>query len=405
MNKTALEAKRIAALFKPFFKEADYNDWEKNWYTQTLSAAWIHDIGMLKVRGNHGLESAALVFGTNPHGFNFNAIAIDDRIIIGLLCLRHNDGWETAYNGMKGILASNGLSDEILDGFFPETNTPIWQLEFSGKIISTADFLRYRGRNLQNDLRQPFDIWKKCRQCGALYHGDVPSCKTIKCSSNAFVPEVVVAFDFDRRGYTPDVDTAVYRKKDNGGCEKLYSQLSNTLAYVSVREEIQLFTLGDMALFDVYLEDVESWMRKLDADNIDYSVLYDFYFLPIGASSFTSTYKTVVHVGMDSAYPEASFFTLFKYIVEYLDQNLAASDGATRMPISNNTLLHISVSRKSKFEDFFEKLREILKSEVRHKAVMLKVVTDIENKFKEWIRFKAVLPVEIIDNRLEVVDL
>jgi len=403
LNKTTREARRIVALFKPFFKEASFNDWKKNWYAQTLAASWIHDIGMLSDRNRHGYGSAALLFGANPYGLDFNAIAIDDRIKIGLLCLRHNNGWQAAYNGMKEILARHGLSDEILWGFFPGTATPVWQLEFSGKIISTADSLRYRGRNLRNDLRQPFDIFKKCRHCGTVYHDVVPFCETINCGSTAFDPEVVVAFDFDTRGYTPDVDTAVYRKKVNGVCEKLNSHLSNTRACVRAREENQFYTLGDMTLFNVSLESVESWRQKLDVENIDYSVLHDLFIRPPGAPPVNSPYKTVVHMGMDSAYPGASFNTFFKYIAEFLEENLTLRESSVLNHGPINTLLHMRVSDGSKFKDLFGKFGEIAGSAMGPKAEVVKLAKSIKKQFEGWRTGFTVLPVEIIENRLEVI--
>ncbi|MBI5590820.1 MAG: hypothetical protein HY881_10090 [Deltaproteobacteria bacterium] len=179
--------------------------------------------------------------------------------------------------------------------------------------------------------------------------------------------------------------------------------MSNTRAYVRVREENQFFTLGDMAIFDVSLEDVESWRRKLEVDNIDYSVLHDSYIRPPGAPPVNSPYKTVVHVGMDSAYPEASFNTFFKYITEFLEENLTSQKSSILKPGSINTLLHIRVSDGSMFKDLFGKLGEIAGSVMGPKAEVAKVAKSIEKQFKGWRTNFTVLPVEIIENRLEVI--
>jgi len=403
LNKTVMNTERIVTLFEPYFESDSFSRWKEDWYKQTLAAAWIHDIGMIADRHNHGFESAALLFDGNQHGFDFAGIEMEDRIKIGLLCLRHNRGWPGTYNGMRDILASHHPPDQILGAFFPVPEIPIWQLEFAGKIISTADSLRYRGRELRNDLRQPFHIWQKCRSCGTMYHRATPFCETINCTDSRLDAQVVVAFDFDHQGYTPkeSEEMAVYRINEAGSCERVLAHLSETHAYIRARQACQLYTLGDMALFNVYVEDVQVWRQRLEDENVDYRSLNDL------ALSATPTYNTVVHVELDNEHPEASFFTFFQYIAAFLDENLA---GKKHIPMinENHVLLHIKISHGTRFADFFGKVRAMIKDKSKQDSEqdMEDLVSRFENKLNGWPQQEGgVLPVEVLKNRLEVIKL
>lgn len=403
LSKTAAEAERMVNLFEPYFERESFSQWKKDWYRQMLAAAWIHDIGMLSDRDRHGLRSAAILFEGNQHGFDFAAIGKEDRIKIGLLCLRHNRGWPSAYNGMKEILTSHKLPDGVLSDFFHDRNTPIWQLEFAGKIIATADSLRYRGRKLRNDLKQPFHIWQKCRSCGTMYHRATPLCETINCSDSRLDAQVVVAFDFDHQGYTPkeSEEMAVYCINEAGSCERVLAHVSEKHAYVRARQACQLYTLGDMALFNVYVEDVQAWAHRLEGEEVDYRSLKDL------ALFAAPNYNTVLHVELDNEHPAASFFTFFQYIAAFLDENLA---GKKDIPMTNENraLLHIEISDGTRFADFFGKVRAMIKDESEQDSELdlQDLASRFEKKVNGWEQPQGgVLPVEIFKNRMEVIRL
>ncbi|MCP4373194.1 MAG: hypothetical protein GY797_34580, partial [Deltaproteobacteria bacterium] len=167
LNKTALDIEKLVNIFRPHLEDADFKIWEEGWYSQTLAAAWIHDIGMLKNRRNHSVGTAEALFEEDRFGFDFQGIGIGDRVKIGMICIRHNNGWPGVWVAMKEVLEKNSLPLDIIEQLFEDSNTPKWELDFSGRMLSAADGLRYRGVNLRNDLQQPFSLWSECGVCNA----------------------------------------------------------------------------------------------------------------------------------------------------------------------------------------------------------------------------------------------
>ncbi|GAH86140.1 unnamed protein product, partial [marine sediment metagenome] len=149
LNKTVLEIDNLVRIFELHFQSKDFKLWKKEWHNQTLSAAWVHDIGMIDNRKEHGIISAEIILGKNGHEFDFNGINNEDRAKIGILCIRHNSGWTKVFRAMKEILIDCGISSDILEEWFEDEDTPKWDLDFAGKLISTADSLRCRGKNLR----------------------------------------------------------------------------------------------------------------------------------------------------------------------------------------------------------------------------------------------------------------
>ncbi len=188
LNKMASDVEMLAGIFKPHIdddKYKDYENWHENWYKQTIAAAWIHDIGMIEDREIHGLLSAQFLFNNN-YDFDFTVIKEVNKIKIALLCIKHNRTWFHVYDKMKELLDSYKIPLSKLELFFKDKK-PVDDLDFSGKLISTADSLRYRGEDLRNNLGKPFFLWSYCKNCDIFYK-QLDSCQ---CGSKTLNKAVI----------------------------------------------------------------------------------------------------------------------------------------------------------------------------------------------------------------------
>jgi len=397
LNKTVIEVEKLFAIFKPHFDPDHFKSWEKDWLSQVLAAAWIHDIGMLNKRDKHGIKSAEILLGENDWGFDFNAIGDEDRVKIGMLCIKHNNGWPAVYEKMEEIIKENNLSINILEQSFEEdksTPKPNWQLDFSGKLISTADFLRYRGYKLRNDLKHPFALWSECDSCHTMYKKQRDFCSTNGCDSKP-KPTAIIKYDFDHKGYKPQKgsDIAVYQTSQSDKCNQVHGEINNKSAYVRVRDENQLYTRGDMSLFDVSVIDSEIWKNNLVKNGVDCRKL-DVYSL--------DEYKTVVCVTLDIYNLDAAMFTMSRYIMHYLDLNLSTDPDLPRLEFSNKTIFYIQISDGSAFSHCFKRERV----NWNQNDEMRQSVDIFKKKIRQWQGTPyIVLPLELIDNRLEVISI
>ncbi len=400
LNKTAIEIDNLVQIFQPHFFPEYFEIWQNDWYEQTLSAAWIHDIGMLKSRIDHGVVSAEVLFEENDFGFDFSEISHEDRVKIGMLCIKHNNGWPGVYAAMKNILNKNNIPVDILERLFEDENSPIWPLDFSGKLISTSDFLRYRGKNLRNDLKQSFFLWSECGDCDAVYNNPRDFCFTTNCDAKPG-PSIFINHYFDQNGFEPGKypDIPVYRESDSGICNRVREKLNHTYAHVRVRNGNQLFTRGDMSLSDVKVMSYKDWLNDLLNRNVDCRGLDDYI---LNEEEINSPYKTVVQVTLDILNHDAAMFTLSRYITAHLHRNIATEDDTPHLFFSNNAILHINISDDSTFSQYFNYIRAKpgLGPEMRD-AVMR-----FEETLRKWKHLHdIVLPVELGKNRLEVISL
>jgi len=402
LNKTAIELDNLVTIFRPHIEANRFSAWEKNWYAQTISAAWIHDIGMLIKRDNHGVGSAELFFEENDLGFDFTEIDIENRIKIGMLCIRHNNGWPGVWGAMKKILQKIEHSIDSLEKAFADKNFPEWELDFSGRLLSVADFLRYRGKALKNDLKKPFFQWSKCRSCEIMYDEMRDFCSTTNCSGPSPHPEAVVGHFFDHSGFDPQShpNFSVYQDPDSGTCDKIDYEIRNAHAFVGVRDENQIYTRGDMALSDVKLIDFGVWLDDLSSNGIDCRV-FDAYTLD-EADRYAGGYKTVVRVNFDVMNQDVAIFTLTEYIADHLHHNLATEDDMPHLIFSNKAILDIRTSDGVAFSQYLESMLDDqnLAPEV-HEAVMR-----FEKIVHQWKNSgDIVLPMEIIERKLEAISL
>lgn len=404
LNKTAEGVTGLVRLFRPCFSEiADFAGWVRDWYRQTVAAAWIHDIGMLEERNLHGQKSAAFVLDNDTNGFDFSGIDWQDRLKIGLLCIRHHQAWPTVYAGMRQLLADRGHDPGQVDLFFERRDSPEWELDFSGKLLATADAVRYRGLDLRNDLRQRFEIWSRCSRCERLYAGPMPFCETEGCAGGSMTPIVVVPFDFPAEPYEPErmPEIMVYRNVGGLGCDRVATPITGQRLHVVARSENQWYTLGDMALSNIHVEDALTWRQGLGQAGIDCSVLDDCLLTAPEAPPATPFYRTVVHVGLNTGYPEAALLSFVNYIALYLDENLTTDESGSWLP-SSGTLLDIRLSGGQRLAGLMEAVRRDGLQKLRE-AALPDPVHALESTCERWRKHKRVLPVEVVDGRVETI--
>jgi len=402
LNKTAVEIDNLVTIFRPHIRPNDFNSWEKKWHEPTLAAAWIHDIGMVDGREKHGQKSAEMLFNDDPR-FDFTGIALKDKIKTGLLCIKHHTGWPGIFNSFKIILEKHSVPDglDILKQLFTSTGAPCWQLDFSGKLILTADFLRYRGKNLRNDLKQPFFIWSECAECGAIYDSQRDSCSTSNCGSK-LEPKIVVSHHFKHGPFDSETcpEISVYNEPD---LKKASAIAAGSRGYVSARDDNQnnpIFTRGDMSLFDVTLIDTKTWLDGLIKKDIDYTSIISYIYDE--KDEMTDQYKTVVRVSLDISNIDAAIFALEKYIADFMQENITAEDDAENLVFLNRSIIRIRVSDESLFSLRFKEIS----NERPLPETVKEAVGKIKKKFKEWDeKHNIVLPVEVSEKRLEVISL
>ena len=57
LNKTAQDVEKLSLIFEKTLVKAQFQQWRAQWYQQTVAAAWMHDIGMIKARERHNILS------------------------------------------------------------------------------------------------------------------------------------------------------------------------------------------------------------------------------------------------------------------------------------------------------------------------------------------------------------
>lgn len=402
LNKTALELENLITIFKSYIKPDHFEFWKHNWHEQVIAAAWIHDIGMIKTRKDHSVISAEFLFDKNDFGFDFKDISHEDRVKMGMLCIKHNNGWTGVYGAMRKILLQNKLPLDILDHSFEDEDSPKWALDFSGRLISTADFLRYRGKGLRNNLEKRFFIWSECVVCKTMYNIKRDFCSETNCRSPQPEPKVVVNHYFDHNGFGPEKypEFPVYQETESGKSLKIEQKIEDTHAHVRCRDDYQIFTRGDMSLPEVRVIDCMNWLDDLRKREVDCRNIEDHIFDQEG--NYNKEYKTVVLVDFDNDNFDSAMFVFSKYIATYLHHNLAIDDYAPDLIFANNVILHISASDDSGFSGLYKRMhaKEDLPPETR------KAITVFNKVMKQWKeQYDIVLPVELIGNRIEVISL
>ena len=399
LNKTAAEVERLAAVFKPHIPADDFNSWEKEWRKPSLAAAWIHDIGMIETRENHGLASAEMLFNADPR-FDFKKINLEDKIKTGLLCVKHHTGWPGIFDVFKKILEKHRVNAgvDILKKFFKSSGAPDWRLDFSGKLISTADFLRHRGKNLRNDLKQPFFIWSECAGRRAVYDSQRDFCSTTHCGLKP-EPKIVLRHHFKHGPFDAEIhpEFSVYNESDS---KKASATGLGSHGYVSARDNAQLFARGDMSLFDVALMATTTWLESLEKKGIDCAAIISY--IRDEENKMTDQYKTVVRVSLDISNIDAAIFAFQTYITDFMRENIATEDDMENFIFSNRSIIHIRLSDESRFSSCFKKISGAQGSPEHAE----KAVKKMTHTFQEWKeKHDIVLPVEISKKRLEVISL
>ncbi len=368
----------------------DYSQWRKNWHCQTVSAAWIHDIGMIKDREKHGLISAQFLFENYPD-LSTNGIEPEDKIKIALLCIKHNNDWDIVYESMKTILIKNEIDLNELDRYFINDQDPVNELNFSGRLISTADSLRHRGKDLRNNLGKKFSLWSYCKQCETFYHQQLDECCTYKTENKAVIEHHNSNKNFNSNNYSDikPYQVQVNKKK----CAPITGNLQTNNYFVPVRNDFQIFTLGDMSLSDVSVEDYETWHNTITAVGINVDVLNNF------NVSIDDNYKckTVISVTIDIENIYAAMFTLSKYIIAHLHKNIATNTNDSNTFFANKVIFHITIATERRFAELYHSFIKNDSDEVQG------IKNSLEVTFQEW--GKLVLPVQVIDKKLEVVTL
>jgi len=411
LNKTVSDFEKLLNIFKKFMPE-HYIQWEEEWYEVSVASAWVHDIGMIVDRNNHGTKSAELVIKNDE----FNEIDYIDRIKIGILCIKHNRGWNVVITEMKRLLNDSPsiVTDEEvilqLNDIFEEYSRPIcfeqkdkrtWPLEFSAKLLCTADSLRYRGTGLRNNLGHSFYLCSQCDKCESVYEYPKSSCSN-ECNESRLETKALFyhpVFDdilslYDDGKYficleekkdkeedkyviCEDKDKSViYEKAENGRYQKYSKHVTNKeYIRVLVRDANQKYTCGDILLSQVEAMDFDSWYNELKSERIDTNEI---------DGRIDHYNKIVYRVTMDADNPELALYTFSKYIAEFLADNVLINE-----PFRNIVILHIHIPNDNiHFKSYLSKLEGY------------KVYNKIRYLFRRWDNEynQLVLPLEI-DNK------
>lgn len=398
LNKTVRDVEKIISIFEKEMIGEFYNSWKKNWLNQTLAAAWMHDIGMIEDRDKHGEISARSLFD-NGQGYDFDGIDEDDKIKIALICIKHNRDW-SFFNDriLNTIVAGSNISINEFKKFFTDFPLkPVWELELSGKLISAADSLRYRGRGLRNNLRQKFSIMSKCIKCGIIYDRPKGICTTMNCKAQ-LAPTALVSNNIDKNAFfylNRNNGIRVYRKAKPGMLKEIRGALAMDDS-VCVRDKNQVYLRGDLSLSRIRLFGSRVWYNKLSKDGFDNKYI---------KNKIEGEHGTVLQLTFDNEDINASMFTFSKYIIKHLGRNLVINQDLPINPFSNKVILHIQNPNNLRFVEIYKLFTEKLKS--GNEAIIFADASQIvETAFRKWkVTNEIVLPVEIIENRLEVIEL
>jgi len=379
LNKTVSDVEKIIQILKPHLPEQFYEEWKEEWYEATLASAWIHDIGMLDDRNEHGKKSAEFIVKKDSR-FEFEKIDIIDRIKIGILCIRHHREWSTVVKYIKSLLSKDLISK--LNSYFVDNITPTWTLSLSGKLLSTADSLRYRGQDLRNNLGNSFFLCSECINCNSLYEYPANFCSVTNCKNSTLKTKSVFYHPVKNYQLTSNSlkKFIIYEQLEDNYYQKVNHQkqiINNQNIKILVRADSQIFTCGDILLSNVNIMDYASWKDEITINQIDTDDIED---------SINENYKTVYRLTLDSYNPEPALFCFSTYIVNYLADNLVFQN-----PIMHYTILYIEISNGISFKDYLKKIES-----------GNTIITTIQHSFKRWKReFNKVLPIEINNNSLK----
>jgi hypothetical protein len=378
LNKAATDIEKLVKIFETFIPEKYFSDWKDDWYEVTLASAWVHDIGMIADRDDHGTKSAEIVLKNNDSRFNFNAVDIIDRIKIAILCIKHNRDWNTVIQKMNTLLSNDAISQ--FNSFFDVNNKPKWALDLSAKFLSTADSLRYRGQDLKNNLRNSFSLCTQCDRCKNIYHYpnnicSVINCKDVKLDTKAFFHHPLHNNTMSSK---EKLEFALYEKFQDGYYQKVSDPITNKQNIrILVRDNNQMFTCGDILLSQVNIMDKFSWFNELTQNHINRDDIDDL---------ISDDYRTVYLVTLDSDNPETALFTFSEYITTFIAKNLVIY-----YPITNYVILHITISKNIGFVEYLNML-------VSDNAIF----NTIQSSFHRWKdEYDHVLPVEIDNKKLK----
>ena len=382
LNKIVSDLQKLVNIFKSYMPEQNYTEWKEEWYHITIAAAWIHDIGMIDDRDEHGKRSAELILKNDDHRFNFDKIDMVDRIRIAILCIKHHRKWNFVFGAMKEILPGAYLS--TFHSFFNDIDNGIssWPLELSAKLISAADSLRYRGHGLRNNLGHSFFLCSQCNNCKRIYDYQTSTCKC-KCekfnTKSLFHHLVNHSKDTDKFDIYEQYTHESYKKIDRK------TPITNELNIrVLVRDDYQIFTTGDLLLSHVEIMDYRSWSNELETKKIKTDDIFD---------DISDDFKTVYRLTLDAENPEPALFTFSKYIASFLLENLVIGEDSD-IPFTNYTILHIQVSDGTSFIDYCNRLEK--------KDVM----QNINRSFRKWNkRLDMIIPLEIIEKSLKKINI
>ncbi|MGK0291131.1 MAG: hypothetical protein ACI86H_002598 [bacterium] len=395
LNKAAEDIEKLAKIFKEHcFHTNSFEAWKNDWLEQTIAAAWIHDVGMIKDRNKHDFYSAQFLF-TNEYGFNFSEISEEDRIKIGLLCIKHNRGWGDTYSGMKKILSASGLSLNLVESYFNFSYSPSsWKLDLAGRLISTSDCLRYRGKDLQNDLQQTFYLWCECNLCKTVYTEPREFCSTANCQSGKPIQKVAIPHKIEGIEFNPQTYSKIkiYQPTLFGNAEKIEDPIQKA-SIIAIREEDQLYTRGDMSLSGIEILDYNNWFQNLKRMDINCEFFDDY---------DEEKYKTVIQVTLDHENFDAAIFTLSKYITEFLHDNITfEEDSLCTDFLSNSCILQIKNTSGKTFTQYYQEFDQSVYNEQVKESI-----TTFEDTLKNWQSLdNIVLPVELNGKIVEVIKL
>ncbi len=153
--------------------------------------------------------------------------------------------------------------------------------------------------------------------------------------------------------------------------------------------------MGDMSLSNVSVQDFASWLNGIKSSQIDYDDLKEYTMLDDNKKE----YKTVVEATIDVSNVYAAMFTLAKYIIAYLDTNIATDANFTNAFFFNKAIFHITTSTNERFSKIYEDLD--YESCI---DIVIPEIQKLKKYFKKWNN-SIILPVQVIDNKLEVVEL
>lgn len=394
LNKMAEDIKAMAQLYKKIVPHEFYKQWEDNWLTQTIAAGWVHDIGMIIGREPHGKYSAECLFSDNPV-FDFSALSEEDRVKIGVLCVKHNCSWANTYKTMKALLEKEQIQPDYLNTLFNTSNEPVKKLNFSGRLISFCDSLRYRGKDLRNDLKQPFNLWYECPACKTIYTIEKEFCTSANCSGNLQV-KAVVSHPSNGQSLQPNA-IKLYTKGNNNSATPATTITGQNL-FAEVRKTNSIYTLGDMALEDIKVQDYTQWEKTLQKNGINFEELEE-------QNITTDEYDFILKVTLDEKLILPAMFTLNKYLTAFLDENI----GTGEMD-SVKIILYLESDNNTWFKDLLNSLRfHTCHTDKKNKASDQnpeKIIASLKRTFSKWkYDDYTILPLEIIKDKVRIIKL